>query len=224
VTYRSATRRYDVPVTAPRRRHEHRCTELVAVARELLVEGGLDAFAMRAVAARAGMKLGNLQYYFASRDDLLEAVIRAEFERDLAAVDEASAAPADDASLAQLTRQLVTNWASSSGVAFVTLTTLAYHSDRFRTLNREIYESFYQQLGSTIRRLNEHALGPEVARRARLMTAVLDGVALQLHAGAGGGATADSQLIDQAAELLASIATDDRPLSAKAGAPKRSRA
>lgn len=210
-------------MSAPRSRHEHRRTELVAVARELLVEGGLDAFAMRGVAARAGMKLGNLQYYFASRDDLLEAVIRAEFARDLAAVEGASAAPADDASLALLTRQLVTNWASSSGVAFVTLTTLAYHSDRFRALNREIYESFYRQLGSTIRRMNEHAPSPEIALRARLMTAVLDGVALQIHAGAGGGATADNQLIDQAAELLASIATNDQPLRVKASAPKRSR-
>ena len=67
-----------------RSRHgEARCAELIGIARDLLVEGGLDTFAMRTVAARAGMRLGNLQYYYATRDDLLEEVIRTEFERDL---------------------------------------------------------------------------------------------------------------------------------------------
>lgn len=185
----------------PSSRHEHRCGELVEVARDVLAEGGLDAFAVRAVAARAGMTLGNLQYYFASRDDLLEAVIRTEFERDLAAFDGASD------SLTQLTRQLIANWGSASGVAWVTLTTLAYHSDRFRTLNREIYTSFYDQLGSTIRRLDGDAPARDVALRARLMTSVLDGVALQIHAGAGGDPKADDRLIDRATELLLSIAS-----------------
>ncbi|MGH9212582.1 MAG: TetR/AcrR family transcriptional regulator [Acidimicrobiales bacterium] len=189
------------------RQHESRCVELVGVARELLVEGGLDAFAMRAVAARADMKLGNLQYYFAARDDLLEAVIRTDFAQDLAAFQDASAAVAGPASLKRLARRLVANWSSSNGIAFVTLSTLAYHNDRFRSLNREIYESFYDELRSMIRRLDEDAPGPEVALRARLMTSVLDGVALQIHAGAGGGKAADTKLIDRAADLLISIAT-----------------
>jgi hypothetical protein len=39
---------------------------------------------------------------------------------------------------------------------------------------------------------------------------VLGGVAIQIHACAGGGATADKRLIDRAADLLVSIATDQR--------------
>jgi AcrR family transcriptional regulator len=200
---------YPGPMPAARsRRHESRCVELVEVARDLLVEGGLDVFAMRAVAVRAGMKLGNLQYYFASRDDLLEAVIRAEFAQDLVAFQEASAAVAGPASLPRLAHRLVANWSSSNGIAFVTLSTLAYHSDRFRSLNREIYESFYGELRSMIRRLAADVPGPEVALRARLMTSVLDGVALQIHAGAGGSKAADTRLINRAADLLVSIAME----------------
>ena len=87
-----------------RSRHgEARCAELIGIARDLLVEGGLDTFAMRTVAARAGMRLGNLQYYYATRDDLLEAVIRTEFERDLNTVrDTVTADPAENHELAQL--------------------------------------------------------------------------------------------------------------------------
>jgi AcrR family transcriptional regulator len=189
------------------RHHESRCAELVGIARDLLVEGGLDAFAMRAVAARADMKLGNLQYYFASRDELLEAVIRHEFAQDLAVFQDESASVAGPASLKQLARQLVANWSSSNGVAFVTLSTLAYHNDRFRSLNREIYASFYAELQSMIGRLDEAAPGPEIALRARLISSVLDGVALQIHAGAGGSKAADTRLIDRAADLLSTIAT-----------------
>jgi len=162
---------------------------------------------MRTVATRAGMKLGNLQYYFASRDDLLEAVIRAEFAQDLAVFRDASAA-AGTRSVSQLAKQLVAYWSSPSGIAFVTLSTLAYHSERFRTLNREIYESFYQDVRSMIRALGGGVTEPEIALRARLMTSVLDGVALQIHAGAGGGSGADKRLIEGAADLLVSIATE----------------
>jgi AcrR family transcriptional regulator len=59
----------------------------VAIAREVLVDHGLERFVMRDVAARAGMTLGNLQYYYPTRMDLLEAVARSDLESDLAAFD-----------------------------------------------------------------------------------------------------------------------------------------
>ena len=68
---------------------EQRRQDILACARTLLVEDGYDGFVLREVAARVGVTLGNLQYYFATRDDLLEAVIRAEFgrnQRDIAAL------------------------------------------------------------------------------------------------------------------------------------------
>ena len=69
-------------VTVPRRmqsKGEHRRADILAVARRVLVGGGYDRFVLRESAGRVGVMLGNLQYYYATRDDLLEAVIRAEF-------------------------------------------------------------------------------------------------------------------------------------------------
>jgi AcrR family transcriptional regulator len=113
------------------------------VAREVLINDGLDQFVMRHIAQRAEIQLGNLQYYFASRDDLLKAVIRAEFDRDLATLRRAIATPAGPADgLADVARGLVENWCTGGSSVFMALALLAYHHERFTRLNAEIYETF----------------------------------------------------------------------------------
>ncbi|WP_350278491.1 TetR family transcriptional regulator [Kribbella sp. HUAS MG21] len=173
---------------------------VLAVARELLVEEGFDQFVLRRVAAKAGMKLGNLQYYFATRDDLLEALIRAEFEHDLAAVRRATNVDG----LTEAARALVRNWTTGAGTVFGTMSLLAYHHTRFRELNHEIYEAFYSELGVLIRRVSPDLPDQEIRMRARLITSVLDGVAMQIHA----GATNHTTLTKRAATLVTTIATD----------------
>ena len=68
--------------------HETR-EHILQAALSLLVEEGYQAMSMRRVAAECGMKLGNLTYHFASREDLvralLDAVIRA-YEIEFAAI------------------------------------------------------------------------------------------------------------------------------------------
>ena len=56
---------------------------IIAQARGVLVSDGYDAVVMRAVADAVGIKLGNLQYYFPTRDHLLLAVMAAEASSDI---------------------------------------------------------------------------------------------------------------------------------------------
>jgi AcrR family transcriptional regulator len=174
---------------------------VLEVARELLVDEGFDQFVLRRVAAKAEMKLGNLQYYFATRDDLLEAVIRAEFDRDLDALRRATTVESAEG-LKTAARALVRNWTTGAGSVFGTMSLLAYHHDRFRELNREIYATFYRELGVLIRQVSPGVPDAEVAARARLITSVLDGVAMQIHAGVVG----KRELTSRAAGLVVTIA------------------
>lgn len=48
---------------------------------DILRDGGEQGVSMRKVAAKAGMSLGNLQYYFKSKDELFAGVIREYFGR-----------------------------------------------------------------------------------------------------------------------------------------------
>ncbi|RZT20596.1 TetR family transcriptional regulator [Kribbella sp. VKM Ac-2569] len=177
---------------------------VLAIARELLIEEGFDQFVLRRIAARTEMTLGNLQYYFATRDDLLEAVIRAEFDHDLAAVRQAATIEG----LGDASRALVRNWTTGAGSIFGTMSLLAYHHERFRRLNHEIYETFYGELEVLIRRVSTGSSDTDVSMRARLITSVLDGVALQIHAGTGGR----RELTTHAAALVVAIATGIQPL------------
>lgn len=59
-----------------RKGHETR-EQILTAALHLLVEEGFRAMTMRRIAAACGMKLGNLTYHFASREDLIQALLDA---------------------------------------------------------------------------------------------------------------------------------------------------
>jgi TetR/AcrR family transcriptional regulator len=66
------------PAARPRvRRKEARPAELVAAALELFVERGYAATSVELVAQRAGVSKGTLFLYFASKEELFQAVVRA---------------------------------------------------------------------------------------------------------------------------------------------------
>jgi AcrR family transcriptional regulator len=180
-------------------------------ARAVLVAEGLERFVLREIAARSGITLGNLQYYFATRDDLLEAVIRAEFDRDLATFRRSiggRSTPADE--LADISRQLVANWCTGGGSVFAAMTLLAYHDERFARLNAEIYEAFYAELGDLIGRIDPRADAAQVTTRVLLVTSLLDGVAMQTHA-AVRDEDACINLLADASALVGAIATGAAP-------------
>ena len=73
--------------------------QILRAALNILVEHGYRAMSMRRVAAAAGMKLGNLTYYFASKEDLvrelLDAVISS-YEIEFDAIVHEDGASAED--------------------------------------------------------------------------------------------------------------------------------
>lgn len=203
-----------------RARGEARRAEILAAARATLVRDGLDHFVLRAIAATVGIELGNLQYYFATRADLLEAVMRAEFEHDVAAVRAArqhlDESEPDDR-YTHLATALIRNWTDDgAGSVFVVLWQLSYHHERFRRLSAEIYETFYAEIEAMIRAVDTSAADSDLAARARLMTAVLDGVAMQIHAALSEDETARRDLLAASTELLRSIASGHGPVTGSA--------
>ena len=65
------------PVLMPRTAdHEHNRRRLSDATWELIADGGLESVSLRTVAARAGVSMGRVQYYFASKDDLLLHALR----------------------------------------------------------------------------------------------------------------------------------------------------
>lgn len=57
---------------------------IIAAARELVTEAGMGSLSVRAVAARAGIGASTLRHYFPTQQDLYDAVLGASFEEHLA--------------------------------------------------------------------------------------------------------------------------------------------
>ncbi|GAB3921413.1 TetR family transcriptional regulator [Kribbella albertanoniae] len=81
--------------TRIRRTPEESRRAILQAAEELLVEGGLDAVTVRAVAKRIGMTDAGVAHHFGSRQDLLVALLRYGGRRIRGAVEEAVAGWAD---------------------------------------------------------------------------------------------------------------------------------
>ncbi|WP_433016052.1 TetR/AcrR family transcriptional regulator [Kribbella sp. CA-294648] len=81
--------------TRIRRAPEEARRAILQAAEELLVEGGLEAVSVRAVAKRIGMTDAGVAHHFGSRQDLLVALLRHGGRRIRGAVEEAVAGWAD---------------------------------------------------------------------------------------------------------------------------------
>lgn len=153
-------------------------------ARKQLVERGYEAFVMRELAESLGIKLGNLQYYFKTRESLVFHIIEAEAAKDVQAIEshlQSSDSPLD--AFVSVVRDLVIRWRGSTGILFSTLTALSMHNAGFRKLYRDIYVRFYAALEEIVGELNPTLPDAEIALRVRMITSLIDGSSMQVQVG-----------------------------------------
>ena len=157
---------------------------ILQAARKQLVEGGYESFVMRELAGSLGIKLGNLQYYFKTREQLILQVIETEAAKDVLTFEQhkQEGKPANEA-FRSIVQDLVTRWRGNSGVIFSTLVTLALHNKPFKQLYRSIYAKFYSALEGPLLEMNPGLSHDETALRVRLITALIDGSSMQTQVG-----------------------------------------
>jgi AcrR family transcriptional regulator len=159
--------------------------QILAVARKLLVEEGYNRFVLREIAARSGMTIGNLQYYFRTRDLLLEAVTRIALFDDLEAFEAiAENGRQGKSQLRELTIVLLRNWSGDSGKIYAAAAFLSHSQPLFHSMLRELYWQFYEHLILMLKKLHPRAHRQTLLDKARLITALLDGAVIQLRHGA----------------------------------------
>lgn len=163
---------------------ELRRAQIIGIARDLLVTGGYESLVMRDIAARANMKLGNLQYYFPTRDAVLEAVIRAEAAEDLRVLASAMASERrPERQLRRFCATIIDRWRGDSGRIFSIMLFLAQQNPAFTAMYREIYDDFYRALTSILAELDPDASKTVLRNRAMLITALVDGAPSQITRG-----------------------------------------
>jgi TetR/AcrR family transcriptional regulator, transcriptional repressor of bet genes len=88
--------------------HDERRAELTRVLLELVADQGLEGASVRAIAGRAGVSIGTVQHYFASKDEMLQHAYRA-VGKDLGdrAEERASRAPSPRAAIREVLLELL---------------------------------------------------------------------------------------------------------------------
>lgn len=67
--------------TKNREEVEKRKTEIVAIAKEIIVEEGISNLSIRKIAKEWGQSIGTIYYYFASKEEILIAMIQTEYQQ-----------------------------------------------------------------------------------------------------------------------------------------------
>jgi len=163
-----------------RRAGNDTAARVVLAARELLMTEGYAQFSMRNVAARAGLHLANVQYYYKTREDLVTALLDDTGERYRAAYEELrSKAPADrearfkaiiefnlkDIATAATRRYFIQLWALLTEI-----------DGRAGHLMQDLYAIDIQQLSECIADLVPDTEPAEVRRRASVLAALIEGM------------------------------------------------
>jgi len=163
-----------------------RSRQLVAAARVVLAREGVANTSLRAVAAEGGVSLGTLQYVFASKERLLQAVIE-DVVDEVAQVFSVSVPLRDG--LAHAIRHGLTHFWSQFVANQVPLQMMQYELTKYalRTpgqehLARWQYERYASAVATCCQAAASHAdeiCAVPFARLARVMLASMDGLILQ---------------------------------------------
>jgi AcrR family transcriptional regulator len=153
---------------------------IVLAGRELLMNEGYAHFSMRTVAARAGLHLANVQYYYKTREELVKALLDDTGARYRASYDELLArAPADR--MARFRSIIEFNLkdiaTSATRRYFIQLWALLTEIDgRAGHLMNDLYAIDIQQLSDCIAELVPDTDPAEVRRRASVLAAMIEGL------------------------------------------------
>lgn len=165
---------------------------ILAAAADVLARDGAHDFSLRRVAQAAGIRLGNLQYYFPTRADLLGHLLAGYLEAGLAKVSDVADHPSR-----MIDRLLAEHEDRAAVATCIAIWELAAHDDAVSAALRSFYDRYTTIVAEHIVRHrggNGSGITPELHARARVLIALLEGSAL-LRSGVGGQADPEADRV-----------------------------
>ena len=147
----------------------------------MLVERGYARLSTRTVAARAGMRPGNLQYYFRTKQEVVRAMLARELERathTIAARMAAAGETPEERLHTAVDAVLAEQEAAASCRFFRELWALAAHDAAVDAAMREFYVGYWRGVVGLLLDANPDLGRPRAERRAALLIAMLEGLTL----------------------------------------------
>ncbi|MFT5579117.1 MAG: AcrR family transcriptional regulator [Paraglaciecola psychrophila] len=171
-----------LPTTTSRRRRsdkgENTAQSILLAAEQWLIEQGYHNFSLRKVAAAAEVTLGNLQYYYPSKDALIKAMLDNAITRYLIVFDRIRQSAGDDPKeqlkglVSEIMHDLTTY---RTTVFFPELWSLSNHDDHATEFLDAMYEQYRQVLVEVISLINPTLSVQQLKRLAVFISASMEG-------------------------------------------------
>jgi AcrR family transcriptional regulator len=157
-----------------------RTEAILDAATAILIEKGYAHLSTRKIAARAGIRAGNLQYYYRSKQDVVRAVLDRYLERAMwrvkARIEEAGLA--EESLEIALTSILADQQSAENCRFFWELWALAARDPEVAEAMSAFYEGYWRAMVITLLRENPVLGRPRAERRAALLVSMLEGLTL----------------------------------------------
>ncbi len=185
--------------------------DIIAAARDLLAGHGYEKFTLRNVADRVGIRMSHLQYYFATKGDLVRALLAsvaadysAQTARVLAQVPDTPTARF----MAWIDFLLQDCWDPRTRHFFIQLWGLVESEDAYTgQLLQEFYATDISEIRSLLQDLSPHLDARLLGQRAAIIAGVVEGMMLMVGSG-GDDADARKALLAETRKQIFRIATE----------------
>jgi AcrR family transcriptional regulator len=172
---------------AAREKGRAREAEIIAAAREVLANEGYEQFTLRNVAERVGMRMSHLQYYFATKGDLVRALlaqVAAEYEQKSAEILAQVPDTPTARFMAWIDFLLQDCWDSRTRHFFIQLWGLAESEDASSgELLKEFYATDIREIRQLLAELSPHLGATLLTQRATIVAGVVEGMMLMVGSG-----------------------------------------
>ena len=151
---------------------------ILEAAEQLLIDQGYHNFSLRKVTASAGLTIGNLQYYFPTKDSLISAMLDQTIQRYLTWSEEIrmQAGPDPEKQFVALVSQIIRDLNKrSTTMFFPELWALANHNDHATGFMDEMYDKYRQVLVEVMHEVNPELCDAQLQRLALYISCSIEG-------------------------------------------------
>lgn len=157
---------------------QNRVATIITAAENILIEEGYHNFSLRKVATAAGIKLGNLQYYFPTKDELVKAMLNQVIQVYLEKFEALRTSAGDDPKqqLTTLIKHIITDLNNKkTTVFFPELWSLSNHEKHVTKYMEVMYRQYREILGEVIALINPTLSVKQVKRIALFISCSIEG-------------------------------------------------
>ena len=155
---------------------KERINNILDAATALLIDSGYSNFSMRKVADSAGIKLGNLQYYFPSKNMLVSAMLDRTIQVYLDEFDEIRTHGTPEQQFRELIQHVITDLSSKQTTQFFPeLWSMSNHDKEVTAAMEQMYGRYRLIMGDIIAELNPKLNAKQVAKLALFFSASVEG-------------------------------------------------